>query len=191
MEIEIKIPLSKEHSDIIAAISQLNAILGQPSEEVFQSDTYFQSPVRDFSKSDEALRVRRVRSENGRNTIEMTYKGAKKGDEMKIREEITIQVSDAQTTHVILARLGFLETMTVKKHRTNWYSIEEVQVSLDRVEGLGTFLEIELLVMNLIEDVGQGKERIHQIVKTLLPNWDGTEERRSYLEMLLDTGFNA
>jgi len=182
MEIELKIPLRADLYDMTAVESQISAKLGPQIEDVIQEDTYFQSPARDFSVSDEALRIRHIRSVNGFNIVEMTYKGAKKGDEMKIREEITLQVSDADTTHVMLTRLGFLEVMTVKKHRTNWSSPEEMQISLDQVEGLGTFLEIELLATDLIE----AKQRIKQMAKTLLPDWDGTEERRSYLELLLD-----
>lgn len=186
MEIELKIELNMEHSDINAVKSQLFTKFGPPTEEVSQSDTYFQSPVVDFSTSDEALRIRRIRSGDGIKMVEMTYKGAKKGNEMKIREEITLQVSDAHTTHVMLTRLGFQEVMTVKKDRINWSSAEGVQVSLDKVEGLGTFLEIEILTTDLIEDVGLAKQRIKQVAKTILPSWDGTEERRSYLELLID-----
>ncbi|MFW9853914.1 MAG: class IV adenylate cyclase [Candidatus Thorarchaeota archaeon] len=183
-EIEIKIPLVGENSDIGRIKSQIFAKFGTPKDRMHQIDTYFQSPIVNFHQTDEALRIRQIQ-ENETQEIELTYKGPKKGNEMKIREEITLRVSDAETAHILLTLLGFQEVMRVKKHRINWVLSEGVQVSLDRVEGLGDFLEIELLETDLLEDLDLGKRRIRQVANAIFPKWDGTEERRSYLELLL------
>ncbi|MFW9779732.1 MAG: class IV adenylate cyclase [Candidatus Heimdallarchaeota archaeon] len=180
----MKIPLDGKHSDIDAIKSRIFTTFGSPREAIHHIDTYFQSPTVDFRQTDEALRIRQIQ-ENETPKVELTYKGPKTGNEMKIREEFTLRVSDAGTAHILLTLLGFQEVMRVKKHRINWILSEDVQISLDQVEGLGNFLEIEFLETNLLEGVDKGKRRIQQVVNAIFPNWDGTEERRSYLELLL------
>src|SRR5207253_9991521 len=50
-----------------------------------EADHYFNAPDRDFGKTDEAFRLRRVGEQN-----RITYKGAKQGGPAKTRTEIEI-----------------------------------------------------------------------------------------------------
>lgn len=101
-----------------------------------QRDVYFNHPCRDFSESDEALRLR---FENGK--VEITYKGPREdGRAVKVREEISCDIiGDAEK---MLHRLGFRKVAEVFKER-EVYEKEGVTVFLDKVEGLGEFVEIE------------------------------------------------
>ena len=67
-EVEQKFQLA----DPAAIESRLQALGVVAREPVEQHDTYFAHPARDFSKTDEALRLRRVGSERY-----ITYKGPK------------------------------------------------------------------------------------------------------------------
>ncbi len=142
-------------------------------------------PVRDFRDTDEALRIRQIQSKNDQNNIEITYKGPKEGITMKVREEITINVSDGVIAQEILEKIGFHDVATVEKKRINWHLKNDVTISYDEVKELGSFLEIEIISSKKSEEISIKKELICQIEKEIVPNWDGTDERRSYLELLI------
>lgn len=106
-----------------------------------EDDTYFQHPCRDFSLSDEALRLRVINGER----VELTYKGPRSGRGVKSRLEISVDVKDKpELIRDLLEKLGFKSVATVSKVR-KVYGIPgvEVRVCLDEVEELGSFVEIE------------------------------------------------
>ena len=183
MEAEIKIPID----DILPDIDHKAYItkrLGLPLEEVFQIDIYFQSPVNDFHETDEALRVRQSKIQDGKTFVELTYKGPKTGTEMKIREELTIETTNIENTTQILERLGFKPVMEVSKKRINWQN-DMFTLSLDDVEGLGEFIEIEMQSSDSPSKLPQYKTKILEFTQMLFPNWKGENERQSYLELLM------
>ena len=148
----------------------------EPTWEGDQVDTYYNHPERDFAKTDEALRIRK---EKGRNSL--TYKGPKVDDLSKTREEIQFSIEDPEAAGKVLVKLGFSEAGVVKKHRRK-FKLGNLKISLDRVEGLGEFVEIEALDTNISEqDVSKTRDRIIAIMDEL-----GLEkrERTSYLELL-------
>ncbi len=190
MEIEIKIPL-KAHFSPADVISNLINEFGNSSEEINQIDYYFSSPIHNFAISDEALRLRQIQTISGKETIEITYKGPKQGKNMKIREEITIAITDSKNAKEILQYLGFHVFGVVKKKRMNWF-VNDLVISVDEVEDLGSFLEIEIAIASEnSEKIRKSKEKIIHFVKKLIPNWSGEDERKSYLEMRLAKQFNT
>jgi adenylate cyclase class 2 len=79
----------------------------------------------------------------------------------------------------ILAKLGFFPSAEVKKLRTK-YILGQVTFALDKVEGLGSFLEIEVRA----DDNWADKQRkVLDILQQLDP---GETIRKSYLELLED-----
>ncbi|MCD6373501.1 MAG: class IV adenylate cyclase [Thermococcus sp.] len=149
----------------------------------YHEDTYYQHPCRDFSKTDEALRIR-IRRFNGHFEAFMTYKGPKVDEVSKTREEIEVPISDPDEHVMILEKLGFKEVLVVSKVREKYYVEKGIVITLDTVEGLGDFVEIEAIV----EDerlVPQTVEKLKAILEEL-----GVKrfERRSYLELMLEKG---
>jgi adenylate cyclase class 2 len=183
LEVEIKIPLD----DILPNIDPREYItnrIGNPIEDVDQIDIYYQNPVKDFHKSDEALRIRQINMKDENISVELTYKGPKTGSEMKVREEITIETSDVEKAKQLIKRLGFKPVMEVKKNRVNWQKNTFI-LSLDAVENLGHFIEIELQVLDTLSELQGSKKKIRAFAKDLFPSWTGENERRSYLELLM------
>lgn len=183
VEAEIKIPIDDILPDIDPK-AYITKRLGLPLEEVFQIDIYFQSPVNDFHETDEALRVRQSKIQDGKTFVELTYKGPKTGTEMKIREELTIETTNIENTTQILERLGFKPVMEVSKKRINWQN-DMFTLSLDDVEGLGEFIEIEMQSSDSPSKLPQYKTKILEFTQMLFPNWKGKNERQSYLELLM------
>jgi len=142
-------------------------------KEVIEEDIYFASPVRDFTKTDEALRVRKG------DGIKITYKGPKIDQTTKTREEIEITVDDFDKAVKLFEKLGFKPVAKVVKTR-RIYRIDDVTICLDSVEGLGEFIEFEVKT----SDVENGKKRLFELAEMFGLRLEDSI-RKSYLEMLL------
>ena len=188
MEAEIKIPIDEILPDIDPR-EYITEKIGPPIEEVYQNDLYFQNPIRNFSQTDEALRIREVQIQNKRKIVEITYKGPKSGSELKIREELTIMTEKSEEAIQLFKRLGFKTVLEVTKKRVNWHYNTYV-ISLDNVRGLGRFIEIEKQALESNSEILVVKEKLIDFTKQLFPKWDGKNLRESYLELvLLNSGF--
>ncbi|MGB9708539.1 MAG: class IV adenylate cyclase [Infirmifilum sp.] len=143
-------------------------------DKVLMVDVYFQHPCRDFRATDEALRVRYLKSQEKREAlVEMTYKGPRGEGWVKTRVELGVVVDNFDSLLTILKKLGFHEVARIKKDR-EFYLFNGVEVSLDKVEDLGSFVELE--------DKGAGEEGIKKVAETL-----GLKELvpETYLELYL------
>lgn len=131
MEIEVKVKADLKEVEKRLVEEGANFV-----NEERQIDTYYNAPHRDFAETDEALRLRSV----GRKNM-LTYKGPRLDALSKSRREITLSVSRGPT-EALLNSLGFSKFGQVLKARRN-YVLGDLLVSLDNVENLGTFVEIE------------------------------------------------
>ena len=140
-----------------------------------ERDVYYNAPHRDFSETDEALRIRYTDSR-----CVVTYKGPKvRVGSAKAREELNTDVSSGNTFESILSRAGFRRAAVVSKHR-EFYHLGDATITLDAVDDLGTFIEIEILTDSGDFSVA---ERIEALVKEL--GVEGPPLYTSYLEMLV------
>ncbi|MGA2161320.1 MAG: class IV adenylate cyclase [Methanoregula sp.] len=142
-----------------------------------EHDIYYNAPHRDFGSTDEALRVRYTDGH-----VLVTYKGKKLRDYgLKAREELNTTVESGEVFEQILDRLGFTKTAEVNKWREN-YRLGNTSFALDLVDGLGTFVEIEVMAENDGADV-TGK--IQKYAKEM--GICGEPILASYLELLQST----
>jgi adenylate cyclase class 2 len=150
---------------------------------VVQADRYFAHPSRDFSQTDEALRIRTVDDKSF-----VTFKGPKFDTTTKTRREVELPLEsgDPHGTKFaeLLELLGFKSVAVVKKKRRTFHldaGGKHVEGALDDVEHVGTYVELELMA----DDAGMGEAK--RIVSSLSAELDlGPTERRSYLEMMLE-----
>ena len=169
MELEVKVPC-EDLGDLERRLKDMGA---SHVEDLDQVDLYFSHPARDFGVTDEALRLRR---ENERTVI--TYKGPKLDKDTKLREEIEVGVEDIERMSHVLERLGFRPVIRIAKQRTV-YDLQGVHFCLDRLPGLGNFVEMEWQG----DDLDAGKQKIMELKEKL--ELVGNE-RRSYLELLME-----
>ncbi len=182
IEVEIKIPVDKDGlSSILRALAKAKA---RHVKSETHEDTYYQHPSRDFSKTDEALRVRRCvpTDSTGSTSTELTYKGPKLDSTTKTRVESTVSVDDSNRLDSILQSVGFREVATLKKKRA-FYSVGTVTVSVDEVQDLGSFVEFETMVAGK-DGVSSARTSLQSVIKQL--GLDTTRSvRESYLELYL------
>jgi adenylate cyclase class 2 len=178
-EVELKFPVpnlaafSKQLADLNVPISTLQA----------ETDLYFAHPSRDFVQTDEALRLRRKGDANY-----ITYKGPKIDATTKTRREIELPLGPGndsfQSWKALLEAVGFRPVAEVHKSRRKaaipWQG-RTVEASLDEVEGVGTFVEFELVVDE--PEVEAARSCIISLAQSLGLT---KGQRRSYLEMLLE-----
>jgi len=177
-EVEQKFRLS-DVQKVAAKLTELGVRFTEASQ---QTDRYFNHPARDFAKTDEALRLRQVGEENF-----ITYKGPKIDPDTKTRRELELPLPHGK--HIpeqfaeLLAALGFRPVAIVQKKRRRGELLWEghdVEVALDEVEGLGSFVELEITADDLTLDAA--KSALKALSRRL---GLGPSERRSYLELLL------
>lgn len=152
------------------ALGKLGAELVSEEET---EDLYFQHPARDFGETDEALRLRKTSDAS-----ELTYKGPRmKLEHTKAREEVTLRTDDPLAAQRIVERLGFKEFMSVRKRRKN-YRYDKVRIAVDDVEGLGEYVELELITEEPIRAEALIEQMRDELSLTNL-------EPRTYLELIL------
>jgi len=139
----------------------------------YQKDNYFRSTLRNFEQTGEVLRVREQIP--GYNLI--TYKGPRDKSEMKVREEIEVKIENSPDVIKLLHKLGFEMWVTLEKER-EMYQFSKFLVSLDKVRDIGNFLEIEIKmevlqqeIFGLLDKIGISRNSI---------------EKRTYLELVLE-----
>jgi adenylate cyclase, class 2 len=178
LEIEMKFPAA-DFAPIEAKLAQWGA---RPEPVLHEADHYYNAPDRDFAKTDEALRLRRIGEAN-----RVTYKGPKQEGPAKTRTEIEIGLEAgneaADKFCTLLTKLGYRAVAVVRKLRRP-YRFERdgfaLEACLDEVGQVGRYVEVEIVAP--AEQKAQAEKVLAAVTAELgLAN----PERRSYLEMYL------
>jgi len=194
---EVELKARADHEQVRERLAALDAAhVGA----VTQADTYYNAPDRNFAVTDEALRVRRETDHGDRDggdgdetdrngdaagaeRVLLTYKGPLVDDSSKTREEAETRVTDGDALRAILAGLGYDPVATVHKERDR-YTVGRCRVTLDRVEGLGEFVEVEYHDAVAETDLDDAREAVAGLLADLeLDPDEGI--RTSYLGLLL------
>ena len=161
-----------------ANLAKMGAVLEANKTE---RDEYWAHPARDFGETDEALRLRVTTADDGGgwSRAELTYKGAKIDPDTKTRaeENVEVQLDQVEVLRKVLQGIGFRPFAMVTKDRRE-FELKGATVCLDKVEGVGEFVEVEIIS----DELEAAKARVMALFKelALVPN-----ERRSYLELML------
>jgi adenylate cyclase class 2 len=171
LEIELKVRIPS----LDPIREQLTKKHAQSCGRVHEHDIYYNAPHRDFGITDEAVRVRYTDDH-----AVVTYKGPKiKKYGLKAREELNFAVESGEAFETMLARLGFTRTTEVNKWRET-FRLGTATISLDTVDELGTFAEIEVITGDEAENPTALIEKIAKEIGA-----DGEPILASYLELLL------
>lgn len=152
-------------------------------KEEHEVDHYLNAPDRDFAKTGEAFRIRRIGDANF-----LTFKGPKLDSKVKMREEIEVPIPSGETgfqDHLkVFLALGYKFVAKVsKRRRTYSLSIEgfDIAISLDEVETLGLHAEVEIVAEE------EDSARAIAIVQKLSEEFElNRVQPKSYLRLVLE-----
>ena len=186
IEVEVKLPLrqrdnAEKETDRIA--SALCGMGFRKAARFRQRDSYFDNAAGEIRAGGKALRIRETEDLlQGRVTAELNFKGPRMDQVSMTRQELETEVGQAETGRQILAALGYFPVPPeVVKERTE-YRRENITACLDRVEGLGDFLELEIIVPEP-EGATAALRRLEALLGELGYQMSDTVTR-SYLSML-------
>jgi adenylate cyclase class 2 len=162
-EIELKYAVA-DVPQLLVKLGQFGLCFGEAVEEY---DTFYQHPVKDYVATDECLRIRLRAGE-----YRITYKGPKVDRETKTRREIELFLTDnakiARQWDHLLQALGFRVAAELKKTRRSAslvYQEQKYELSLDHIDGLGDFIELETTADTTQLD--EARRRIKSLAATL------------------------
>ena len=181
LEVEMKFRVT-DWTDIAAKLAAAGAV-AEPQRE--DTDHYFNAPDRDFAQTDEAVRLRRIGTENY-----LTYKGPKIDTLTKSRSEIELRLADGSQTAAdavrFLASLKYRPVAVVSKQRRVFKFEREgftLSACLDDVGAVGRYVEVEIMA-----DDAKYEEARAVLLRAVADLGLNDPERRSYLRLLLEQG---
>jgi predicted adenylyl cyclase CyaB len=132
-------------SDLPAVRSRVAAITASAPEVLMQSDTFYAAPTG-------RLKLRRI----GDSLAELIYYERPNQAGPRASAYVRTPIPDPASMHELLHRA--LGTKAIVRKRRELYVIGQTRVHLDEVEGLGAFLELEVVLS--ADDKDQDGERI-------------------------------
>jgi adenylate cyclase class 2 len=178
LEIELKFPVT-EFGPIVQRLREWGA---DADAALLEADHYYNAPDRDFAKTDEAFRLRRVGSHN-----RITYKGPKQKGPAKTRTEIEVPLADgdapAEGYGQLITHLGYRPVAVVRKRRVPYRFDRDgftLEVCCDDVEDVGRFVEVEIVAP------AERRARAEEVLQAVARELGLTQpEPRAYLQLLL------
>jgi adenylate cyclase class 2 len=179
----LEVELKYRADDLPAVEKKLRGLGAEHLGSHVERDTYFNAPDRDFSKTGEAVRMRRSGE-----VVKLTYKGPKQPNaRVKTRTEVELPLpygdTSAEVAGQFLAGLGYKPVACVRKTRKEYHlprGTFAVTACLDDVEDVGHYVELEILCEQPRADEAQT-----ELLKLADELGLNTVEKHSYLRMLL------
>ncbi len=152
----------------------------EQTAELSQVDRYLDHPQRHFETTDEALRLRVITAVDGAHPrCELTYKGPRRGSQAKARRELSVELDDPAVAQELLIAVGFDPVASVEKRRICFNRGDETVV-LDTVDGLGEYVEVELVH----DDIDAAEVALDRLIEELGLDLE-REVSATYLELIL------
>lgn len=165
MNVEIKARIK----DIDALRGRIEAISGAPCEEIHQEDTFFPVPKG-------RLKLRILSPERG----ELIYYDREDTYEPKPSHYLIAETTNPAALHAVLANALGLRGIVHKSRLL--YRVGKTRIHLDTVEGLGYFLELEVVL-----DQGESVERGEKVAWEIMAKLEIEEAnlvRGAYIDLL-------
>jgi len=193
IEVEIKVKIS----DPNLIRKKFEDINGVYKLSLHHEDTYFNMPkgLRDFKRTDEALRLRKsiefnrdVKAMTQKINYFITYKGKKIDKTTKTREEIEVKINEIEDMKNLLKLLGFREVFTVIKERELYeflFKDMRIEALIDYLPILKqNFVEVELMTESY-EDIEKSRKILFQFLEKFGIKKEESI-RKSYLELIAE-----
>lgn len=171
LEIEAKIRVH----DLDVVRHRLSECAARPIGLYIERNWILDRPDAALRSSGCGLRVRTMeRLEGADAPATITFKGPVLKSSVKRREEIELDISDAEKMLALLTAIGFEVVVSYRKRRDRW-TLDDCQIELDEVPLLGIFVEVE----------GPSEQAVER-VRTRISLGDEPHVPAGYVRMLVD-----
>lgn len=180
-EVEVKYFLCNKEQ-VLVNINQMG--LKHNVENEIQNDSYYIPAHRNFFETEivsEWLRIRETEINCTLNFKQWLPIGSKEQDYCNEYETV---VGDLFALKKIFELLDFKEIVRVCKVRNSWI-YDDVEICIDEVENLGTFIELEILHKVEEGQISFIQEKFGKILKSIAAEV-GKRDRRGYPYMILE-----
>jgi adenylate cyclase class 2 len=133
-EIEVKAVL-KDRESFLKKASERGIIFGDP---IIQEDTTYETTI---PHSDPLWNIFRIRKQGDEVILTMKYKASTRSRDNHERETV---IQDTDQVADMLERVGYSLGVCIRKSRRIAHH-EELELCLDEIDGLGSFVEVEKL----------------------------------------------
>ena len=107
-----------------------------------QVDKYFVPPYRDFFAKDMPDEYLRVRHEEDKNHLNYSFLHFGEDGWLRNTDEYETLIDKPEVVEEIFKKIGLIPMVTVKKIR-KYFDCGDFEVTLDQIENLGDFMEVE------------------------------------------------
>jgi adenylate cyclase class 2 len=185
VEVEIKIGIDN-FEEIKAKVSAVGKLI----KSIKQVDDYFIPTHRDFfAQKPHPTEWLRIRTNPDKVIFEYDKSiNKKENGEQDCAEEYETEISEPEEFRKILNFLDFKKVVTVNKQREYW-DCGDIEVALDKIEGLGTFIEAE--ARGDFEDSTEAKKACLKFLEDLgIKNAENIQINKGYPVLLLERNQN-
>lgn len=168
---EVEIRARASHTTIRNALNTIKASKQSSSHE---HDEYFK-----FGLDVERRLVLRIRKKAGRSLL--TFKGSSKIPEDVAWQEWETEAPDPDALEKLLLSNGLVRVVTIDKKRET-YKHNDFEINLDLIEGLGEFVEVELIG----DDAEACKQRLEQFLEKDLGILPSAFVKKGYVPLMLE-----
>ena len=139
MEVELKVKI-ENLEEIKKKLKELGTEFEAPKKQV---DVYYKQRGKESEKQTKGSYLLRIRRENDDSFLTMKVLTGKQG----VWEEYETKISNPDEMEKILDKLGFVKVISKIKTREQG-KLNDFEVNLDTIEGLGNFVEFQLISDN-------------------------------------------
>ena len=168
IELELKIKINENIFNYLKSLMESNAKF---LNESHQNDIYYQPTYRKFFNNTKVREWLRIGKRGNKNIL--TYKYYH--DDVYC-DEYEVEIDDINNLDTIFRIIGLERLAVVDKLRTKFLYLNKYEISLDKVEKLGYFVELE--VKEISKTTTQEYEQLLKIAQNLHLNLDDIEVSR-------------
>lgn len=152
-------------------------------KEKEQRDEYFVPINKDYFNENPTKEYLRIRHDEQNRKYVLAYHYCHFGEDGRLlkTDEYETEISDPDIMRKILEMIGMKHKVTVKKYR-RYYRYKDFEILLDKVEGLGWFMEVE--ATNSSEPPEKVKEKCYKVLEELGVKWEEAPNT-GYPDMML------
>jgi adenylate cyclase class 2 len=177
IEVELKFPLMN-HEELAESLNTI----AKKQEATSQKDTYYIPKHRNFLEKTPISEWLRIREEKDKITVNYKNWHDAPGGKTISCDEFETGIDNAEIMKNIFRVLDFKEIIIVEKTRNTWH-YKDVLISIDMVEGLGNFIELE--ANGSFPDIQKAKDHLYRILNEINAKV-GEQDHKGYPHLVLE-----